>query len=41
MLAAERQYSPVYRGFILQIESASQRPSSEFDVDRVRNHLRS
>lgn len=32
------QYLPVYSGFILQIESASQRPSREFDVDSVRNH---
>lgn len=38
MLTAELQYSPIYSGFILQIESASQRPSREFDVDRVRNH---
>lgn len=38
MLTEERQYSPVYSGFILQIESASQRPSREFDVDSVRNH---
>lgn len=30
--------APIYCGFILQIESASQRPSREFDVDSVRNH---
>lgn len=34
------QYSPIYGRFILQIESASQRPSREFDVDSVRNHYR-
>ena len=38
MLAAEVQYSPIHRGFILQIESASQRPSREFDIHGVRNH---
>lgn len=31
-------YLPIYSGFILQMESASQRPSREFDVDSVRNH---
>lgn len=38
MLTEERRYSPVHSGFILYIQSASQRPSSEFDVDSVRNH---
>lgn len=31
-------YLPIYSGFILQMKSASQRPSREFDVDSVRNH---
>lgn len=40
MLTTITQYSPIYGGFILQIESASQRPSREFDIDSVRNHCR-
>lgn len=38
MLAAKMPYLPIYSGFILQMEGASQRPSREFDVDSVRNH---
>lgn len=40
MLTAEMRFLPIYSGFILQIEGASQRPSCEFDVDRVWNHCR-
>lgn len=38
MLAANMSYLPIYGGFILQMEGASQCPSREFDVDSVRNH---
>lgn len=37
-LAVKMPYLPIYSGFILQMEGASQRPSREFDVDGVRNH---
>lgn len=37
-LLASIQYLPIYSGFILQIQGASQRPGRQFDVDSVRNH---
>lgn len=38
MLILKQLYLPIYSGFILQIKSASQRPSCKFNVDSVWDH---